>query len=155
MDGWMARSAAGVHGGAEGRVKVISIPVKVNSTESAAGRRLVILLAEQGSAVRWGCTPTTPSAPLLLLPPSSPPQQTPLPPPSSSSVPRQRCQASPSRNREAIWCLFGTLSPGRVCYALLYVRCDGQQFHSVTSRQMVSGGVKKKRKKITDDGAKN
>jgi len=47
-----------------------------------ARHRLVILLAERG-------------------PPAG---RLPLPPPPPSSVPQQRWQATPSRNRKAIWC---------------------------------------------------
>lgn len=65
-------------------VKVVPIPVKVNSTESAAGRRLVILLAKQGlggwvaeegggggSAVHSHSR--HPLNPFLALPPPPPP----------------------------------------------------------------------------------
>lgn len=136
-------------------VKVVPTPVKVNSAESAAGRRLVILLAEQGELRGSGCGwgggvhSHSLSAPLPCHPSPLPPP----PPSSSSSVPRQRCQASPSRNREAIWCLFGTLSPGRVQCVLLYVDrfCD--------SSPNVSRAKKKKKTrknvKITGEGAEN
>lgn len=151
-----------------GGVKVVAIPVKVNSTESAAGRRLVILLAEQGSAVReeavgW-CEgvhshtrrPSTPPAPAPPTPSSTPPNT-----PSPSALlhcPPATLPGLPIQEQRShlvfVWDTF--TRQGVLRFVVRAVRLSAIPLGDSSPNVARRGGRGKKNKmEITDRGAKN